>query len=302
MGKTLFSIIIVNWNTAELLRNCLKSISKANPAGNYEIIVADNASSDNSVAMIRSEFPEVQLIENRENLGFARATNHGIRASRGEIILLLNSDAELKSAHFFDQVERFLMNQADVGIVGVSLIFPDGTPQASGGKFISNWELFKQQVLFLDSPLFYRLKSKFGAATDGQFYPLDYVTGACLFVRRNVLDEIGLLNENFYIYGEDMELCYRAKQHGWRSVVLPSLQAIHLKSQSTKKNLDQILIHSIKNNCFLIEKFYGRRRAIFAHLIYATGLGLRFLLAFIRRDQKPSVYLKLIGKNFQLIF
>lgn len=301
MEKTLFSIIIVNWNTAELLRNCLLSIPRTNPAGRYEIIVVDNASSDHSVTMLKSEFSQVQLIENRENLGFARATNLGIQASRGEIILLLNSDAELQSAHIFEQVERFLNHHADVGIIGVSLIFPDGTPQASGGKFVSNAELFKQQVLFLDSPLFHRIKHKLGAATNDQFYPLDYVTGACLFVRRSVLEQIGLLDENFYIYGEDMELCYRAKQHGWRSVVLPSLQAIHLKSQSTKKNLDQILIHSIKNNCFLIEKFYGRSRAIIAHLIYAMGLGLRFLLAFIRRDQKPSVYLKLMVKNFQLM-
>ncbi len=302
MEKALFSIIIVNWNTAELLRNCLQSIPSTNPAGRYEIIVIDNASSDDSVAMIKREFPEIQLIENRENLGFARATNLGIRASHGEIILLLNSDAELKSDHIFDQVERFLNDHADVGIVGVSLIFPDGAPQASGGKFVSNWELFKQQVLFTDSPLFHRIKGQITAATSDRFYPIDYVTGACLFVRRQVLDAIGLLNEHFYMYGEDMELCYRAKQHGWRSVVLPSLQAIHWKSQSTKQNLDQILIHSIKNNCFLIEKFYGRYRAIIAHLIYAMGLGLRFLIAFIRKDQKPSVYLKLVVKNFQLIF
>lgn len=302
MGKTLFSIIIVNWNTADLLRNCLLSIPRTNPAGRYEIIVVDNASSDRSVVMLKSEFSDVQLIENRENLGFARATNLGIQASRGEIILLLNSDAELKSAQIFDQVERFLNDHADVGIVGVSLIFPDSAPQASGGKFISNWELFKQQVLFLDSPLFHRIKNKLGATANEGFQPLDYVTGACLFVRRSLLDEIGLLDENFYIYGEDMELCYRAKRHGWRCGVLPSLQAIHWKSQSTKKNLDQILIHSIKNNCFLIEKFYGRSRAIIAHLIYAMGLGLRFLLAFIRRDQKPSVYVKLMVQNFKLLF
>lgn len=302
MEKSLFSIIIVNWNTVELLRNCLLSIPRTNPTGCYETIAVDNSSSDYSVAMIKSEFPQVQLIENRENLGFARATNLGINASRGEIILLLNSDAELKSDHIFDQVERFLNNHADVGIVGVSLIFPDGTPQASGGKFISNWELFKQQVLFLDSPLFHRIKSKLGAATNDQFYPLDYVTGACLFVRRQVLDEIGSLDENFYIYGEDMEFCYRAKQHGWRSGVLPSLQAIHLKSQSIKKNLEEIYVHGIKNNCYLIQKFHGKAHAVLAHWIYAVGLLVRFFLAFVRKDNPPGSYLRLIVKNFELYF
>ncbi|MBN2090303.1 glycosyltransferase family 2 protein [candidate division KSB1 bacterium] len=302
MNQLLFSIIIVNWNTADLMRDCLNSIPRTKPDGKYEIIVVDNASNDDSVAVIKQNFPDSILITNTENLGFARATNIGIKASRGEIILLLNSDAELKSKQIFEQVERFLMNHADVGIVGVSLIFPDGMPQASGGKFVSNWELFKQQILFLDSPLFHRIKRKLGTATNSQFYSLDYVTGACLFVRRRVLDEIGLLDENFYIYGEDMEFCYRARQHGWRSVILPSLQAIHLKSQSTKKNLEQILIHSIKNNCFLIEQFYGKKSAIVAHLIYSIGLCWRFFLAFVRRDQKPSVYLKLIVKNFQLMF
>ncbi len=302
MNQSLFSIIIVNWNTADLLRNCLNSIPRTNPDGKYEIIVVDNASIDNSVAMVRQNFPDVILIQNQENLGFARATNVGIKASRGDVILLLNSDAELKSDNIFEKVERFLMEHHNVGILGVNLIFPDGVPQASGGRFISNWELFKQQILFLDSPLFHLIKSKLAAPAKQQIYEIDYVTGACFFVQKKVIDEIGMLDENFYIYGEDMEFCYRAKQRGWKSVVLPALQAIHLKSQSTKKNLDQILIHSIKNNCFLIEKFYGKQSTFVAHVIYSIGLLLRFFLAFFRRDQKPSIYLKLIIKNFKLCF
>ena len=302
MEKSLFSIIIVNWNGCELLRNCLNSISKSNPDGNYEIIVVDNASNDNSVAMVKKDFPDVILIENLENLGFARATNIGIKASRGNIILLLNSDAELKTENTFEKVEHFFSKHSEVGILGTNLIFPDGVPQAPGGKFMSNWELFKQQILFLDSPLFHRVKNKLRASTDNQFYDIDYVSGACLFVRKKVIDEIGMLEESFFMYGEDMELCYRAQKNGWRRVILLQIEVIHLKSQSIKKNLEEIFAHGIKNNCYLIQKFHGKTHALLAHLIYAVGLLIRFFLAFVRKDNKPVSYLKLISKNFKLCF
>jgi len=121
-----------------------------------------------------------------------------------------------------------------------------------------------------------------------------------MFLRRKVIADIGLLNENFYMYGEDMEFCYRAKQRGWRCAILCSVTAIHLKGQSTKKNIESILIHSIKNNCGLVSHFYGQKYVFVSHLIYSLGLFLRFVLAFFRKDQKPNSYLKLLMKNFQL--
>jgi len=300
MNQVLFSIIIVNWNNSQLLRNCLNSIPRTNPDGKYEIIVVDNASSDNSVEMVKQEFPNVNLIENKANFGFAKATNIGIEASKGDIILLLNSDAELKTENTFKEVEQFFDQHHEIGIVGVNMIFPDGVPQSPGGKFISNWQLFKYQVLFLSSPLFYRLKKKYSRGKKREFHDIDYVSGACLFVNRKVLDDIGLLNESFFMYGEDMEFCYRAKQKDWRRVILPSIEVIHLKGQSTKKNIENILIHSIKNNCHLIKTFYGKKSAWLAHIIYEIGLLLRLLLAFIRKDQKPVAYAKLMLKNIQL--
>lgn len=302
MNQSLFSITIVNWNSENLLRNCLKSIHRTNPGGKYEIIVVDNASDDNSVIMVKQEFPDVILIENKENFGFAKATNIGIETSKGDIIFLLNSDAELKTENTFGIVEQFFSQHNDIGIVGVNLIFPDGVPQAPGGKFISNWQLFKYQVLFLSSPLFYRLKKDFFSSKKQEFYDIDYVSGACLFMKRKVIDDIGLLNESFFMYGEDMEFCYRAKRNGWRRVIFPSVEVIHLKGQSTKKNIENILIHSIKNNCYLIKTFYGKKSSWLAHTIYEIGLFLRFLLAFIRKNQKPVSYAKLMLKNIQLFY
>lgn len=294
MNQTLFSIIIVNWNSRDLLSNCLRSIPNANPNGNYEIIVVDNASSDDSVSMVRREFASVLLIENSENLGFAKATNVGIKASQGDVILLLNSDAELKTTSTFERIEQFFFSHKDVGILGVNLIFPNGAPQAPGGKFISNWELFKSQVLFMKSPLFFRWKDRIFPRKNPGFYDIDYVSGACLFLRRKVIEDIGFLNENFYMYGEDMEYCYRARQNGWRCAILDTVEAIHLKGQSTKKNIETILIHSMKNNCELISTIHGKSSVWLAYLIYEAGLFLRFWLAFIRKDQKPVSYLKLM--------
>lgn len=296
MSQTLFSIIIVNWNSRDLLRNCLLSIPRANPDAKYEIIVVDNASSDDSIEMVRREFPDVPLIKNSENLGFARAANVGIHASQGEIILLLNSDAELKTTGTFEQIEQFFVAHEDVGILGVNLIFPDGVPQAPGGKFISNWQLFKSQVLFMSSPLFFRWKDRIFPRKNRKFYDIDYVSGACLFLRRNVIADIGVLNENFYMYGEDMELCYRARQGGWHSAILASVEAIHLKGQSTTKNIEKILLHSMKNNCQLIKEFHGKNKVWLAYLIYEIGLFLRFGFAFFRKNQHPVAYLKLMKR------
>ncbi|MHA1742860.1 glycosyltransferase family 2 protein [candidate division KSB1 bacterium] len=300
MNSSLISIIIVNWNSSGLLRNCLNSIIETNLDRNYEIIVVDNASTDDSVKMVKSEFPDVVLIENKENLGFAKANNIGIKASNGDIILLLNSDAELKTPNTLKKVNQFLAKHSEIGILGLNLIFPNGVPQSPGGKFISTWQLFKQQILLLNSPLAYQVKSKLQPAKNTQFYEIDYVTGACFFVRKEVIRDVGLLNESFFMYGEDMEFCYRAKQKGWRSAILPSIEVVHSKGQSTKKNIEQILSHSINNNCLLIKRFYGNTSAFLAYLIYILGTFIRFVLAFLRKNEKPMVYLKLMRNTIKL--
>ena len=297
-----FSIIIVNWNSRNLLENCLNSVRKTNPSGIYEIIVVDNASTDDSVGMIQNDFPEVVLIENKENLGFAKGCNIGVKASKGKIILFLNSDAEVRELNTLAKVENFLGDHEDVGILGLRLVFPDGVPQASGGEFISVKQLFKHQVLFGDSPVFHKFKDKFASTNNSEFYDIDFVSGACLFTRKEVIDEIGGFDENFFMYGEDVDYCFRAKKKGWRIVVLPSIEVTHLKSQSTKKNLENILYHSIRNNCLLVRKFYGKNRAFTAHLIYSVGLILRFLLAFVRKQERPMSYLKLFSENIKMQF
>ena len=171
MKPLAISIIIVNWNSRNLLKNCLDSVKKINPNGNYEIIVVDNASMDDSVRMIKNDFPQVVLIENKENFGFAKG-NLGIEASKGKIILFLNSDAEVRDLKTLAKVEKFFGDHEDVGILGLRLVFPNGVPQASGGEFISVKQLFKHQILFGDSPVFHKFKDKFASQKMANFMTL----------------------------------------------------------------------------------------------------------------------------------
>jgi len=300
MKKLILSIIIVNWNGCKILRNCLNSIIKLNKAENYEIIVVDNASSDESVEMLEREFPQVKLIVNEMNYGFAKANNIGINSCFGDIILLLNSDTEIIERGAFQKVVYFLNNNNEIGILGLRLVFSDGSEQSPGGKFLSVWQLVKYQILFLDSPIFYKMRNKLSKKKNDEFYEIDYVSGACLFVKRKVFEEIGLLNEEFFMYGEDMEFCVRAKQKGWGIGILPSVRVVHLKSQSTKKNFEAALTNAIKNNCFLVRKFYGKNKALIAHTIYTFGLLLRLFLAFFRKNESPKSYFKIISNNFKL--
>ncbi|MBN2013009.1 glycosyltransferase family 2 protein [candidate division KSB1 bacterium] len=295
MNQVIFSIIIVNWNTKRHLRNCISSIIKKNLNTNYEIIVVDNSSTDDSVSMLKSEYAaDVILIENKENVGFARANNTAIKASQGEVILLLNSDTEIVTNDFLESAEKFLLTNNEVGILGVKLTLPDGSQQASGGKFISIWELFKTQVLLLDSPMYYKMINAFPKRRDIDFYEVDYVCGACLFVRREVINDIGYLNERFFMYGEDMEFCYRAQIKNWKVGVFNNIEVLHLRGQSTKKNPENSYLIGIKNNCSLIKEFHGSFSLILAHLIYTYGLFIRFLLSFFRNDISPASYLKMI--------
>jgi len=296
----MISIIIVNWNTCELLRNCLNSVVDKNKDCIHEIIVVDNASSDSSVVMIQNEYPQVRLIKNKKNYGFAKANNIGINSCSGNIILLLNSDTEIIDKDTFRKVVDFLNKDNQIGILGLGLIFPDGTDQSGGGKFLSIWQLIKYQILFFDSPIFHKIKSKLPKKQKDEFYEIDYVSGACLFVKREVIEDIGLLNENFFMYGEDMEFCFRAKQKGWGVGILPTIRVVHLKSQSTKKNLEAVLTNNIKNNCFLVRKFHGKNEALIAHTIYTFGLLFRFFIAFFRENESPTLYFKIISNNFKL--
>ncbi len=228
------SIIIVNWNTREITRDCLASIRTWMRSVPYEVILVDNASSDGSADMVRSEFPEVRLIANAENVGFGRANNQAMRVARGELFFLLNSDTLLID----DSLDRFVglvAAEPDVGIAGCKLLNEDRTTQSSCCRFPS------VGVSILEELLLYKVLSRQrqGEILLGGYWPhdrardVDAVWGAAMMVRRRVFEETGGFDERIFMYGEDLEWCMRVRDRGWRITFTPDCRIVHLDHRSS---------------------------------------------------------------------
>ncbi len=207
------SIIIVNWNTGDLLKNCLLSILKETKKISYEIIVLDNASRDNSIKLARAAFPEAIYVLNNQNLGFAKCVNEGMGMAKGKYLLLLNPDTEIvKNA--LDKMTDFMEKNSQVSILGPRILNFDGTFQPSVRDFptfvSAGLILLKLHHLF---PKITSLKKYFVLDFDFEkSQQANQLMGACLLIRRELLEEIGFFDENFYIWFEEVDFCKRAKE------------------------------------------------------------------------------------------
>jgi GT2 family glycosyltransferase len=255
------SVIIVSWNVRELLARCLASLRAAG-IGSWEIIVVDNASSDGSAAMVRQHFPQVRLIANDSNLGFAHGNNQGIAASQGRYVLLLNPDTEVVGEAVATLL-TFLDAHPDVGVVGPQLRYPDGSIQPSRRRFPTLATAFVEstvlQPLFAGSSLLRRYYV--ADRPDDVTQDVDWLVGACLLVRREAIAQAGPLDEGFFMYAEELDWCRRIKQAGWRIVYLPAAQVIHYEGKSSEQNLAarDIRFHSSKVRYF--RQHHGARQA-----------------------------------------
>jgi GT2 family glycosyltransferase len=291
--EVVLSIIIVNWNNKDILRDCLNSIYHTHNDSEYEIIVVDNHSEDGSVELIKSEFFNVVLLENVENLGFASANNQAIKIAGGDYILLLNNDTVVTNTYCFDRMIEYMKKNPQVGILGCKLLYPDGTLQSCGESFPSVWGIFKSQILFTKT--WKRLgKNK---QEDNHFEKIDFVCGACLMTRKEILDKVGLLKEKYFMYGEDVEFCYRVQKAGYDIGVLTDESIIHLHSKSTEKNLTEMLYHSITNDLKNIKMLHhSKLKVLFAKIFHLIGVLMRAFLAIFRKGKKPGDYLKLFKR------
>jgi GT2 family glycosyltransferase len=225
------SIILVNWNAAPVLIECLRRALPELNTVSGECIVVDNGSSGEDLLALEREFPQLQIIANPRNLGFARAVNQGIKKSRGRYLLLLNPDAFL-SAGSLRALITFLDAEPKVGIVGPRIVNLDGSLQGSARAFPRLATGLFGRTSFL-SRLFPRnpFTGRQVLALNGQqdrSQPVDWVSGACMFLRRQVLEEVGLLDERFFLYWEDADICWRARQAGWLVVYYPHTDVTHL--------------------------------------------------------------------------
>jgi len=216
------SVIIVSFNTRELLKKCLASIKNA------EIIVVDNASQDGSVEMVKKEFPAVKLIVNQKNLGFAKANNQALRQSQGDYFLLLNPDTQVK-AGAIDKLLDFASSHPESGIIGPTLLNSNGSIQPSVYHFPSLWRAIKEYWLGQKDAY-----EKY-AITTSEAVVVDAVVGAVMLIPKKVVDKIGLLNEQFFMYFEDLDYCRRVNQAGLKVYYLPKAEVVHHHGQSTVK-------------------------------------------------------------------
>lgn len=237
------SVIIVSWNTRQITCDCLGSIYEQTQNIQFEVIVVDNASSDDSVVTIKRDYPEVILLENKKNLGFAAANNQGMTIAKGRYVLLLNSDTVV-SDNAIAKTVAFADKHTEVAIVGCRVINPDMSLQPTCFMFPSILNML------LSSTYLYKLfaKNRFFGREQITWWSrdtvreVDVVTGCFMLVRREALEQVGMMDERFFVYGEETDWCYRFKQAGWKVMFTPDVEIIHLGGQSSKQVVSKMVL------------------------------------------------------------
>lgn len=230
------SIIVVAWNVRKLLQDCLDSVVAQTKDVHYEVIYVDNASKDGSVEMVRQRFPEVRVIENSQNNGFIKANNQGIEVARGRYVLLLNSDT-LVLDNAIAKTVTFADAHADAAVVGCRVLNPDRTLQRTCFMYPSLLNMFLGATylykLFPGSRFFGRERMTWWAFDDVR--EVETVCGCYSLVRRDAIDQVGLMDPTYFVYGDDPDWCYRFRKAGWRVLFTPDAQIIHYGGQNTKQ-------------------------------------------------------------------
>ena len=261
------SVVILNYNTCEHLRACLRALldegstTLSNGALRAEVFVVDNASADGSGDMVAAEFPWVQLIRSPRNGGFAHGNNQALRLARGSAILLLNPDT-LAPRGAIARLVELLNSHHEAGVIGPKLVKEDGHMHLACRRSYPTPEIAFYRVaglsrLFPDSPRFGRYNLTF--VDEDAAIEVDAVCGACMLVRRDVLDAIGLLDERFFMYGEDIDWCLRAHQAGWTVRYEPSVVVTHMHGAASRKRAVRTTFHFFRAMDLFYRKHYVHR-------------------------------------------
>jgi N-acetylglucosaminyl-diphospho-decaprenol L-rhamnosyltransferase len=295
------SIVIVSWNTREILAGCLHSVFVSETSRQFEVLVVDNASTDGSGDMIREAYPQTRLFSNQENVGFARANNQAIACSSGKYVMLLNPDTVVDNT-VVEVLSDYLDRHPDVGAVGPRLLNPDRTLQQSAfpkptlaREF---WRMFHLDRIhnFAEYPM--------------QDWPItkprdvDVLMGACLIVRRKVLDQIGFLDESFFIYSEEVDLCTRIRNFGWRIIWVPTVAVEHLGGQSTEQIQSEMFLQLYRGKIQYFRKHHSTLEVWLYKLVLIIATLARLALipfAYLERSTKKNEHLKLSSNYRRLL-
>jgi GT2 family glycosyltransferase len=258
MATPVVSVLIVSWNVRAYLLRCLASLAAGAGGLSYEVIVVDNASHDDTVAAVRAQFPDVQLIANRTNRGFTAANNQALAAARGAFLFLLNPDTEVRPGAIAE-LQRFLVAHPDVGIVGPRLLYPDGSPQSSRRRFPTLVTLFTESTIVQEYLPGLAVFRRYTLADVSPDHPqrVDWVVGAAMMVRRQVYEQIGGLDEGFFMYAEEMDWCRRAQAAGWAVAYDPAAVVVHHEARSSEQVVAARLLYFFGSRVRYARKYHG---------------------------------------------
>jgi N-acetylglucosaminyl-diphospho-decaprenol L-rhamnosyltransferase len=283
------AVVIVNFNTQALLRACLHSLAQASVQYQLDVWVVDNGSDDNSVAMVRHEFPHVRCIESAHNGGFAYANNLALRqiidaADAPQFAMILNPDTVVE-AGAFDILANYLVEHADVGAVGPRLLLPDGSLDLACRRSfptpeVSFWRMIGLAKLFPRSPRFGRYNMTY--VDPRETIEVDALVGACMLMPTAVLREVGLLDEAYFMYGEDLDWCYRFKQYGWRIVYVADAVVHHVKRASSRQRPAQTIRYFYDAMRIFFRRYYADTTPLPLRWFIEAGITMKEQLSLVR--------------------
>lgn len=293
------SIVVVNWNTRDFLRDCLHSVYASEGEMAFETIVVDNCSDDGSAAMVRQEFPHVHLIESDINGGYAYANNLGLTHLEAEYYLLLNPDTVLPPNALADML-AFMDDHPEAGMAGPKLVMADGsldlacrrsfpTPENSFYKLFGLSRLFPKSKRFGQYNLTY--------LDPDEMAEVDSVVGAFMVVRREVIEEVGLLDEEYFMYAEDLDWALRAKQAGWKVYYFPDVTVLHYKRRASEQNRRRAHYEFWHAMYLFYRKHYAKDTPFWLHCLVLGGLALRGGTDLLKEILRPGEELATEGRR-----
>jgi N-acetylglucosaminyl-diphospho-decaprenol L-rhamnosyltransferase len=263
------SVVVVTFNSVSWIERCLESV------GGYETIVVDNGSGDGTVELVRAKFPEVRVVE-QENVGMGGGNNAGMRLASGRYFLLLNSDAWVVD-DAVEQLVQFADEHPDAAVVGPRLLNPDGSLQRSARSFPTLWRLTTEYLFLRKLAPGSRALNAFyeGGFDHDEVREVDWLFGACLFVRRDAADEVGLFDEEFFMFSEETDWCFRFRQAGWQVYFFPGAEVVHVGGAS---HGGALFAENVRGHLRFLAKHRGAREAERARRLLLAGVRLRLLL------------------------
>jgi hypothetical protein len=289
--ETCLSIILVSYNTRELLKGCLVSIYKTVNNIDFEVIIIDNSSIDGSPEMVESDFQDVRLIRNSENMYYAIANNQAMRVAQGRYVLLLNSDTIVKDGGV-EYLVDFMENNHKVAAAGPKILNMDGSLQSKGFYFPSVRRLLLG-LFGVNRLLSFDMKRSLFPGFywgEDEYRKVDWVSGCCIIIRKHVVDEAGYLSEDFKFYYEEVEWCYRAKNMGYEVWYVPDSQIVHLNSSSPLDSKRTMLFESER---MFYKKTFGIYKGVIILLLSVISICVNYIISsLIPRDRSKRSKIK----------